>query len=116
MKSSSNHLQMKLGGLVDVQAIVELLESIKECKYRTSSSRDITKKNRKWTVSIEVNYFTEISLKFQAEEEILSANDWHTLLKESKCILFKKNDIIVKEGEWATSIYQIGKGRQVGSE
>lgn len=53
------------------------------------------------------------SQKIQVEEEILSTNDWHVLLKESKCTSYKKNDIIVKEGEWATSIYQIGKGRQV---
>jgi len=46
----------------------------------------------------------------QEEEEILSSEDWAVLLSESSCQKYQKHQIIVKENEWATRIYQIGKG------
>lgn len=46
----------------------------------------------------------------EESEEILSFDDWAVLMKDSKCLKFKKNEVITKEGEWATKIYQIAKG------
>jgi len=52
-----------------------------------------------------------IQTGIEKKEEILSIDDWNAVMFESRCNKFKKDEIIIKEGEWSMSLYQIGKGK-----
>lgn len=51
------------------------------------------------------------SAETEEEGEILSDFDWIILLREAQSKSFKKNEVIVNEGEFAARIFQIGSGK-----
>lgn len=82
--------------MVDANAPKTLLDRLRESQ----------RNDRKARVSAE-----SVTNLLQADEEdLLSPEDWSLLLNDSDGKSLKKGDVIVKEGDIAAKIYQIGRG------
>lgn len=87
---------MVVNDIVNPEELINLIQHLRN----TATSHD------------DVNLLGKQASRIFGEESevILSFDDWAVLMKDSKCLKLKKNEIIIKEGELATKIYQIARG------